>query len=182
MPLIDQKYFVGELDIPNTDRPEVQERLNLFIAKYENELLYDLFGYQLHRDFLAGLEVNPIAEKWTNLRDGVEYTNRYGRLTKWRGLITPDRYESPIASYVYYFWNKDTYTQSVGIGEVKTKAENATVVSPMYKMIRAWNEMVKAVHELRYFLDDPSMSYAGWSSFYSQRLARKYDFINQFGI
>jgi hypothetical protein len=87
MALIDRTYFIGELNIPNQDRTDVQERLDWFIEKYESELLLDLFGYQLYKAFNSGLTGSPLESIWSNLLYGAEYTNSNARLDKWRGML-----------------------------------------------------------------------------------------------
>lgn len=90
--------------------------------------------------------------------------------------------KSPIANYIYYQWMKDQVTQTVGLGEAKTKAENAEVVSPAMKMIRAWNEMSERIYEMLYYLQVRQKDYPDWWLVQAQHAARKYRTINQFGI
>lgn len=162
MSLINETYFIGELDIPNTNRTDVVERLQFFIDKYEEKFLTDLLGYELYKNFKAGVTAYPILSKWSSLRDGGEYTYN-GRLTKWNGLIQSNIPSSMIANYVYYHWMRNEVTQSTGLGEVSTKSENAVRVSPSGKMTRAWNEMVEQVWKLVAFLDTNVSDYTGWN-------------------
>lgn len=60
--------------------------------------------------------------------------------------------ESPIADYVYYWYLRNNNTQTAAMGEVAGQAENATKVSPGYKMAKAWNDMVAKNRILREFL------------------------------
>jgi hypothetical protein len=53
--LIDTSYFVGELNIPNTDSPAVVEKLTWFINKYEVDILRDILGVDLYRAFMNAL-------------------------------------------------------------------------------------------------------------------------------
>jgi hypothetical protein len=284
MPLIDRSYFVGELNIPNTDRPEIQERLDLFIETYETELLRDLLGYPLYKAFMNGLQGAPVDQKWTNLLEGVEYTDQSDRLTKWRGLVSlpldlvnaidasntitivvgrgtlidgqsgllldpiigtnsvplpssligkdfiveqrgvgqlssdewsitgdnrlqlasgqfgdGDKYfykaatlslntvtgnakKSLIANYVYWHWMADQVSQTVGLGEAATKAENATMVSPAAKMHRAWNEMIRWVEEMVCYLDTKRSIYPEWQDMNRYKFSRQFTTTNTFGI
>jgi hypothetical protein len=45
-------------------------------------------GYSLYKAFVAGLVVDPMDVKWSNLLTGCEYTDNTGQLHKWRGLIS----------------------------------------------------------------------------------------------
>lgn len=80
-------------------------------------------------------------------------------------IITPGIQvkKSAIANYVYWFWQKDQFTQSVGIGEVKTKAENAVITSPFAKMIRAWNEVSYTVCAFFEFIEANKSVYPEWT-------------------
>lgn len=284
MPLIDRSYFVGNINIPNTDRPEIQERLDLFIETYEAELLPDLLGYSLYKAFTQGLQGAPIEQKWTDLLEGVEYTNQSNRLAKWRGLVSlpldlinaidasnsiaivvgrgtlidgqsgllldpvvgansvplpsvligkdftverrgvgqlrsdewsitsdnklllaigqfgdGDTYfykaatlslntvtgsakKSLIANYVYFHWMEDQISQTIGLGEAATKAENATMVSPAVKMVRAWNEMAGWIREMACYLDTMRTFYPEWEDQNMYWFWRKFGTTNQFGI
>lgn len=80
-------------------------------------------------------------------------------------IITPGIQvkKSAIANYVYWFWQKDQFTQTVGIGEVKAKAENAVITSPFIKMIRTWNEVSDTVCEFFEFIEANKSVYPEWT-------------------
>lgn len=88
MPLIDRTYFEDELNIPKTDEVPAQESLDALIQKYEPRLLKDILGYELYKAFMTGLAQTPIAAMWTNLLLGAEYTDRFGHLQLWPGLVS----------------------------------------------------------------------------------------------
>ncbi|HEY4288264.1 MAG TPA: hypothetical protein VGN00_14265 [Puia sp.] len=93
MSLIDISYFVGDINIPNTDQEPVQQRVNYAIQKYEQEFLRKLLGYPLYKAFISSLQVIPPAvpeQRMVDILYGKEYTNLQGRLTQWRGLILTD--------------------------------------------------------------------------------------------
>lgn len=93
MPFIDASYFVGNLNIPNTDQQAVAEALSLFILKYEPEFLQKLLGYPLYKAFINGMNVvapaTP-AQRYLDILYGKEYTDLNGNLAKWQGLIITD--------------------------------------------------------------------------------------------
>jgi len=72
---------------------------------------------------------------------------------------TGDSKKSLIANYVYYWYMRKEASQTTTIGEVATKAENATRTNPGAKMARAWNQMVEWVHELYCFLETRHTDY-----------------------
>lgn len=83
--LITPDYFFGDLTIA---QPAVStNNIQWFINKYEPKLLVDLLGYSTYKAFMAGIQEDPIPAKWLALLYGSEYTNRYGNLDKWKGLI-----------------------------------------------------------------------------------------------
>ncbi|MBA3971804.1 MAG: hypothetical protein H0X46_06600 [Bacteroidetes bacterium] len=170
MPIIDTSYFQNELSIGQITSPSVIAAVALYIEKYEEEYLSNMLGYELYKEYKAGIAVLPTPLViWTNLRDGVEYTY-YDSLTKWKGLkfTTGTLKRSPIANYVYYNYLKDTVSFTMGSGEVKPQSTAVVNVSPMSKMVRAWNEMVDWNRELIEYLDANETLYTGYEYSYAR--------------
>lgn len=190
MAFIDSSYFVGELNIPNTNKDYILQRLNLFINKREPELLQDILGYELYKAFSAGTASydddgsnSTIEQRWIDLIEGDEYT-RYDRLHKWKGLLY-ERDGQPyslIANYVYWHWTEDQTTQTVGLGEAAAKAENADRTSPAVKMVNAWNEMSEQICDLIHFLQANTTVYPEWKSGDAHKVLNKFGKTNTFGI
>lgn len=88
MALIDRTYFVGELNIPNTHQAAIGSAVDLFIEQYEEKLLTEVLGYTLYKALKAGLQVVPVAQKWTDMIEGVEYTDLATKIRFWKGLVT----------------------------------------------------------------------------------------------
>lgn len=88
MALIDRTYFVGELNIPNTSQAAIGSAIDLFIEQYEDQFLNEVLGYTLYKALKAGLQVLPVAQKWTDLIEGVEYTDLADKTRFWKGLVT----------------------------------------------------------------------------------------------
>lgn len=86
--LIDRTYFVGELNIPNTSKSEISSLLDWFIEKYETKFLRDVLGLDLYNALKAGLQESTVDQKWTDLIQGVEYTDLNQKTRLWRGFIT----------------------------------------------------------------------------------------------
>lgn len=86
--LIDRTYFVGELNIPNTSQAAIGSLTDLFIEKYENQFLNDVLGYTLYKALKAGLDIVPVAQIWTDLIEGVEYTDQNNKVRYWKGLVS----------------------------------------------------------------------------------------------
>lgn len=143
MSIISPSNFIGEINIPNLDSPGISSNLNGFINKYEPKYLKLVLGNKFADDFAAGLLVDPIEQRWTDLKN------------------LPELKEA-IADYVYCFWIKNQVTMTTGTGEVKTKNENSTIVNPTQKMVRAWNEMVKDNIAVCEWLNEKSDVYPTW--------------------
>ena len=160
MSLIDLTYFSGEILVAQRSQPEVQESLTKLIAKYEPKILVDLMGKKMYADFTAGIAAETPEAKWTNLRDGVT--------GEWMGFKNSVKL-SLIANYIYCMWCRKENTQTVGIGTVIPKAENAQKVAPVDNYVRAWNEMVDWNCELHTYIIAHQLLYRG-IIFLQQRL------------
>jgi hypothetical protein len=86
MSFIDRTYFSGDLHISQLQQTAVQEKLDYFISIYEPKCLKELLGYELRKEFTDGLMEASPAQKWIDLRDGVEFTGYNGRIKKWMGF------------------------------------------------------------------------------------------------
>ena len=113
---------------------------------YEEEVLKSLLGYQLYKAFIAGIaEVTP-AQKWIDLRDGVEFTFEVNGNTvteKWEGLINTQKI-SLISYYVYYQYRQfnDSFYSGAG-SQVEPLTEHSNRSNNMAIMSSSWNSMVE---------------------------------------
>jgi hypothetical protein len=87
MSLIDRTYFVGELNIPNTSQAAIGSAVDLFIEQYEEKLLNEVLGYSLYKALKTGLQEVPVTQMWTDLIQGVEYTDLNSKVKLWKGLV-----------------------------------------------------------------------------------------------
>lgn len=150
--LIDKSYFIGEILIPNLSSigsggsqaisKANDDLLQVFIRKYEKLFLLSLLGPSLYEGLKKGFEAKE--EKWMALAEQ---------------LADSENHISPIANYVYYWFIRNKITETAGIGEVIGKANNAVMVSPEIKMVRAWNEMVDLVNEIVRWIDERKTMY-----------------------
>lgn len=154
MATIDSSYFFDHLLIPQSSDATVASSIQRLIDSKEPELLTQMLGYELNKAYTAGIGAGSPLAKWTDLRDGKEYTTRQGYVTKWRGLKFTDgsKKKSLIANYVYWYWMEGNATVTTGTGEKVADNVNAISVSPGQKMANAWNEMVYMIRELYEFL------------------------------
>ena len=190
MALIDLTYFVGPLNIPNTtELLEVANEVNWYINKYEPEFLQKALGYPLYKAYQADKE----NQRFKDIIEGAEYTDIYGNIAKWPGLIqevkpaipagdntpaSPAQKVSVIANYVYYWRQRSNTTQSTGIGEVRPDGDNSQTVSPRQKMISSLNEIHYKVKELVAFLEAKQDVYTEWTYIDKVNALRTFGFIN----
>lgn len=90
--------------------------------------------------------------------------------------------ESLIASFVYYWYYRSLATQSTGIGEVQSNAENATTVAPRQKLIHAQNVVHYWADEFLEFMrvneeNSPTL-YPEWTYRNRREAARHFAFSN----
>lgn len=150
--IIDSTYFYGgKLKIAQASEPSVAAAIAVSIDTYEPEFLTKLFGYAMYKAYLAEVGADG---RMQDLRDGKEYTNRYGVLDKWRGLKFVDGTgkRSMIANFVYYWWMRSNATATTGTGEKNIGSKNATSTDSVNKQVTAWNEMVKYVNQFWEYL------------------------------
>lgn len=180
--IIDKSYFIGEINIPNTDKTAIGELVDKFIEKYEPKFLDETLGYNLAKAFRAGLDEYTVDQKWTDLLEGVEYVDANNKTRYWVGFITESFPKSPIANYVYYWFIRNNHTQTATMGEVKSQNENAVNVSPTLKMVQAWNEISAWVCELVDYLNAKETDYPEWENQDVWCMLKKFHPINEFGI
>ena len=133
--IIDSTYFIDEINVINGE----DDSLSRFIAKYEPKFLEMLFGKDMADAFLLGLEEDVIEERWVSLRDE---------------LRNETTLESPIANFIYRKISDNRADYAGHIGNVRPKTENSTVVFPIEKVVRAWNEMIEQSKEVIDFVEE----------------------------
>lgn len=166
MATIDASYFFGPLLI--AQKSDNAAGIQWFINELEPKLLRDIMGYELYKAYTAG--IIAATQKYKDIQDGKEYTDRAGIPTKWNGLafLYGSSKKSLIANYVYWRWMAKEASISTGTGEKVANAQNASEASPVFKMVRAWNEMVDMIYELAEFLLSNQTDYPEFVEQYSR--------------
>lgn len=142
--IITKSDFNTDIKIANKSDVVVNEDLTNFITKYEPRFLNMLFGSDFAALFIAEL-MPPVTDP---------VTPPSARMV---ALLTPD-VRIAIASYIYYYYQRDQYAQTVGIGVVKTNPANAMLWSARDKVARAWEEMKVISWHVQKFLKDDGES------------------------
>jgi len=147
MNIIDNTYFKNDLYIPlgvdtisgtvNTNSPNNKTALEDCITEVEKSILLNALGLTAYNELQTALADLPSADqKWKDLVNGVEYDGKV-----WIGLNNP---KSLITYAVYYFFltriSQGFYT---AVGVSKPSSENATLVTPAYKLAASWQAFLK---------------------------------------
>lgn len=125
--VISRDFFYLDLHIGQLDNLAVGENLDQHIKRYSKEFLNLLLGKALAARYLAGFDSDPEMEELDAI------------------LVDREEDISPIANYVFCKYLENTHALHQGIGVVVPKAENALVVNPIVKIVRAWNLMVDEI-------------------------------------
>jgi hypothetical protein len=174
MSFIDSTYLVGEINIPNKDKNS--SIITQAITQYEKEILISLLGYKLYSLLIADLNESlvPVTQKYIDLVNGAEFQHEatFGETItlKWEGLKNTQK-ESLIANYVFYMMVERETTHLSGIGNTELKTEFAQRVSPMNKMVNAWDKMRtmygKFPVELKIYIGDKPIYGSNMSGIYN---------------
>lgn len=160
--VIDNTYFRGEIYISHAKPSvsdevlEVEGDIKSFIDEYSRECLIQCLGPKLFNEFAE--ELNPAQpngidlashDKWDHLLNGLTYVDSKGDTVVWRGLRYKDAptgdYKSPIANYVYFYYEKHDHITRSDIGHVQENGKNSWNVAPTEKVVRAWNKFVDQI-------------------------------------
>lgn len=186
--LIDTTYFIGgENHVPQIADSSVIADVEKLIAFHENDLLELLLGYSLNKQFKAGLTEATPDDKWNELKNGVEFTNRFNQLDKWNGFCytIESKKFSPIADYVFYKILVSKASEFTASGEAEVKGTNFNPVDGRARQANAWNRMVKSNKQLFEFMYVKQDVYPEFmDNYYSQacKHGHLYRVINSLGI
>ena len=170
--IIDQTYFVLELNIAQLSNLAVEENLDLFIARYERKFLNEVLGVELRtlvNEFVEGTNTDERIER---LVDGYSFTD-HGQTVEWLGFRNEEKI-SPIANYIFFHFAENDRTGQTGIGERKSKGENSESASVDWRIVNAWNEMIELVRPLNLILEN--------GDYAEIQCTKNFDVINRFGL
>ena len=149
--LINSSYFEkGDLYIPNNTDINVgdvgitnQTDLDFYIVEYERELLLNALGIVLYEEYLVALQhLNQAHKRWSDLIDGVTYTNPSSVVKRWEGLRGANK-QSLVASFVYTKYLRNYNETFATTGVVRNDSKNATNYDATPKYIKAYNKFIE---------------------------------------
>lgn len=150
--IIDQTYFILELNVAQTSNFVVSDKLDLFIGRYERFFLSEFFGVELKNLIIEFVGGTNVEERIERLVDGYDLV-KDGKTYEWQGLRNTEKI-SPIANYVFARFAEDERSSQTGIGERKSKGENSNQYSADWRVMNAWNNMVDLLEPLKMILED----------------------------
>ena len=156
--LVDYTFFQGPLLIsgivspnaaPSPTTSSITGDVDNYISYYEVEYLVKALGKVVYEQFSEYLqeEKEPV-KLWDDLK---------GMLV---GSIGDKYKASPIANYIYFFYAR-SHQSDTTVNGVKRDSDIGDLVSPVDKMVFAWNDMVKMNANLYKWLDLQHIE--GWS-------------------
>jgi len=175
MAIIDYTYFVGDINLP-TDNTNYRNKLNLYIDRAQKKYLTFALGYELYTLFIADLPT-PIEQRFTDMLEGVEYTDSSGLLTKWDGLKNDEK-DSFLAYFTAFAYSLNSQEYESGNGMKANMSENSDRVSPVQFQKTAYNLGVKNYQKFYDFLYENRENYPEWEPYYFRGLEN----INKYSL
>lgn len=161
--LLTKSNFTGRYIIPLT----VEATFNSTITEIQYETLIDLMGYPIYQEFEDGLAEVVIPAKWSNLRDGVEYTDYSGDLNNWRGLIYM------LVPFVWCAYVQNEAYRTSQIGGLHSSAPKNSIIASEYqlkhKLHQFQNEAIKRYNEAYLFMYTNLNDYLDFTTFFKEK-------------
>ena len=148
--LITYEYFVNDpLKIPNISGtgtiPEaLQAAVTRYITQYEKKFLRRLLGDDLYDAMIANTAPTP---RWVTLK--AQLVNSTDKI-------------SPIANYVWYYYQKQNQVVITQSGDKKTSEANMSALINGGKYMEVWNQMVSDAEDFYDWLEDNAATYPEW--------------------
>lgn len=136
--LIDASFFNNDINIPNTDKAAVQEKVEGLVKENQSNFLRTVLGADLYWDLKTAYEAIPedgteedLDQKWQDLLNGKETKEfDFKGVKKMMGYYIYDIYVTSVTSFL------------TGLGEVSPGKENALNSRPIYRQVEAYNNML----------------------------------------
>lgn len=171
MYLIDKTYFRNKLEILGLydDNNKAQDKLTDYISIYVVDFLQKLLGLadftQLNSNISNGVLSNNAPQKWLDFVNGKTYT-KDGKTYRWEGLLyfRGSVKMSILTNIVYCKIMADLFSNN---GKATITTKNSIQSVPSANFCEAYNEIVKQLHDERffkqvYFINDvPFIDYYG---------------------
>lgn len=134
--IVAEDYNTLPYAIPNLDDADNAVAFEDFVEEQEEKVLRELLGDVLYEAFVLGLEA-PVAQRWTDLKDGVGYDDENGKTRKWKGM------KAMLKPYIFARWVATYPGNLTGGGVVVVEGENSTTINPSPKISEAFLDYKK---------------------------------------
>lgn len=175
--------------IPNLDDADNAMAFEDFVEEQEEIVLRELLGDVLYEAFVLGL-VEPVAQRWADLKDGVDYLDADDKIRKWKGMA------AMLKPYIFARWIATYPDNLTGSGVVVVESENATSINPSPKLSEAFLDYKKiagsgqycknTLYQYLYLSDDKYLADVAteadsieeyvWENFEAPGLENEFDF------
>jgi hypothetical protein len=142
LPITTASDYTGKVRISTSKGTQFSE----YITEYERKYLRLVLGDECYNDIKTA--TNPLAQKYLDLFNGVNYTNTSGDFIAFQG------FKESLIRFVYSEYNTDSFQTSIG-GNVKSVNENSTLLTSGNTILLAqrFNEgVIKYIDETYPFL------------------------------
>lgn len=142
LPITTKTDYKGKIRISTAKGTQLDE----YITEYERKYLKMLLNVECYNDIK---DTDPLAQKYLDLINGVQYTNDNGDLVDFEGL------KKILLRFIYAEYVSDNFQTSIG-GNVSSINENSSVLKGGNTTIIAqrYNEAIDRLYGLYEFLDN----------------------------
>jgi len=150
MYIINETYFIKELNIPNDNSIDVSGSTTPFESYIDKEsrlCLQNALGSVLFAELdslVVGGTYVPDGSKWDQFIEGETYDFQ-GVSYTWKGLIfTEGTFKGSVLAYfVYCKWLEFQLSQQTGMGEAKGSAINSQSMNATHRYVNTWNNFIE---------------------------------------
>lgn len=138
--------FIDDVQLTASTIAAVNTSFDNCLTKYQNEFLRTILGVKMYNELIAGLAENPILEKWSNLKEGCDFTYTDNSEYHLQGLKEALKY------YSYVKYQKATATTATIQSNVIKKSDIAIIAEPTLKVVDAINQCIEILEELEFYI------------------------------
>lgn len=182
MNLVNNSFFIRDINIAQSNTSSVSEKIDMFISKYEPEFLLNLLGYPLYKKFIS-----ENSERMSYIINGCEFENENQDLSNFEGIILNDIKYSPIAQYVFCKILKKSQSIVTGVGVFTSKSDSGSNVVPSSDFSQSWNAMSDSVSVALDFLslkknEDGELLYPEFNFYQKTKALNFFAKVNDFNF
>lgn len=147
-----------------------QARIEDYIERYEKRYLIELFGKELHDEFIADLTLGggtPTEARFIKLWEELSIDCPGGLVFGYhlrKGVIHSEGIKEMLKGFIYYEYIQDTVNQMSSIGNTVPVGENSEKATTLYTtMYGRYNEAVKSWRTIQYCICKNIIDYPNFS-------------------